>query len=244
MIYIDYPGRLGNNLFQYAFGRILAEEHGHGMGVYAGEHADILTNCNEPIKQTNEFSNNLVQIKGHDINLSDIPMSDLRISGYFQRKEYYLAYTDKIKKWFWMPEHENEYGDNDVCLHVRRSDFGNNTIPLSFYSDILDKENFDNVYITGGINTPYGTDIDTSTIDYFAKYNPTYIEEDPVTAFRIMKKFKNVVQSTSTYCWWACFLSEHAEKIYTPLASFGYWSNERPEIDLIIEDKKYINIKI
>jgi hypothetical protein len=252
LVNIKYNGRFGNIMFQYALGRIIAEELGHSMfgDMETLIHKDTISMFNhfDLPKSINGLSCHSVQnenLTGHQIDLQSILTNftprNIILDGYFQRAEYYLPHRDKIKQWFVLSDIDFEPNEKDIILHIRRSDFiiVSTPVPLSFYSEILDNGDYDNVYIAGG-----NQDIDNTVISHFKKYNPIYVDKSAIDTFRMIQKFKNVVQSMSTFCWWSCFLSDNAKCIYTPIPKHGYWSDERPEIDLIINEDKYINIRL
>jgi len=248
MIIIKYIGRFGNNLFQYAFARILAESMGHGLDTYAGENAEYLPNCQAEISDRNFWNGPWIELHGNKVDITNIPSGNIITEGFFQRSEYYIPHRKEIKKWFEVSEIDFVPDDNDILLHIRRSDFGykNNAgmLPLDFYGDILKNISFNKVYITGGVSHAGNlSDIDNNVIEYFKNYNPIYMKGNSIKTFRAIQKFKNVVQSMSTYCWWACFLSDKVEKVYTPITNTGYWSGSHGDIDLTINDSKYIYIK-
>ena len=248
MIQIRYHGRWGNQMFQYSMGRILAESMGHGLEPYAGENAEYLPNCQIEFSDLNLWQGPLTVLTGNKVEMTGTPCGHIILDGYFQRSEYYIPHREEIKKWFEVPEIDFVPNDNDILLHIRRSDFGypNNAgmLPLDFYGDILKNTSFNKVYITGGVSHRGNQkDIDIDVINYFEKYNPIYMKGNSIKTFRAIQKFKIVVQSMSTYCWWACFLSDKVEKVYMPITNTGYWSGSHGDIDLTINDSKYIYIK-
>jgi len=251
MIYIKYNGRFGNNLFQYAMGRILAEQYGHGLGSYKGENSVSLLNCQRALQDKYSWTGPFITLSGNRVELTAVPSGSIYLDGTFQRAEYYIQHRDKIKKWFEVPEIEFRPKNEDVVLHIRRSDFGykhnGGMLPLDYYGDILDNNEFGQVYITGGCSH-FGEkkDIDDQVKEYFQKYKPLYITSDAIKTFRAIQKFKNVVQSMSTFCWWASFLSDEAERIYTPITNDGYWQ-KNGDINLMINNDVYVyvdNLKV
>jgi hypothetical protein len=62
-----------------------------------------------------------------------------------------------------------------------------------------------------------------------------------IRTFKAIQKFDNVIQSMSTFCWWACFLSDKVKKVYTPITKNGYWKISN-DINLRIPDNRFIYI--
>ena len=72
----------------------------------------------------------------------------------------------------------------------------------------------------------------------FKKYKPIicHTTHDPLKDFVFMMSFNKIIQSASSFSWWASFLSK-AEAIYTPAPFFGHWSGEYPGVDLTVDDE-------
>src|SRR4051794_34298153 len=118
MIEVRYKGRLGNNLFQYCLGRILAEN------------LRMKLKC-DPIpgfKHTFELVEGGVSdgpevvLTGQIIPLRCI-LNDPRpprivLDGYFQRAEYYRPFLKEIKRWLTF-DHGLKLPDRpDLFVHV------------------------------------------------------------------------------------------------------------------------------
>src|SRR5262245_6418473 len=158
---VNFLCRLGNNLFQYAIGRIIAEHHGLELEcqrLQAEQEATLEAHTryfpeaplripgrrvDTPVErfviQDNTWS-------GQTINLQSILANrasrQIRLAGYFQRYEYFAPYRDRIRRWFRcaptrMPF---EVRANDVIVHIRRAfDYGifNWTLALLYYEKRL-----------------------------------------------------------------------------------------------------------
>ncbi len=243
MIEVKYRGRLGNNLFQYCFGRILAEELGYALKA-------------DPIPG---FPNTQTEVKGHDyssystkilsehhVNLGTILRDNTKrkivLNGFFQRYEYYKSYKDKIRS-DWLKSSvklKKNLGEDDILIHIRLRDYLTHTpeslLPFSFYEEVLDKAEYSRVLIC--------TDQPKHQfIKKFKKYDFTLKHSSPLEDFNFIKSAKKIIQSQSSYSCWAAFLSQ-AEDIYTPQPLEGYWSDQRPDVDLIVDDEdRYIYVK-
>jgi len=251
MVEVKYSSQMGNHLFQYCFGRIIAEELGYKLK--AG-----------PIPG---FSNTAKEVDGHDYSsyptdlllghiekkikrqeidlkalLADKRKRKIVINGFFQRYEYYKPYKSQIKNdWLRLDKPVEKHPDpDDILLYVRRGDYVKYGIalPFSYYADGLKKAKYNRVFLCSN-------DLKDPFISSFKRYKPIMHEmaEDPMDDFRFIMSFNKIIQSASTFSWWASFLSD-ATEIYTPIPLNSFWSDEFPEIDLRVDDEdRYIYIK-
>lgn len=239
---INYSGRLGNNMFQYAFGRIISEtlsakfvtlpdkfqHQEHFPNIKDGHKGDRLNN-DIVFDETTNF-----QLTPMDIYLSPVT-ANLFLTGYWQRWKFYRAHEYEIKLWFHLPEFEAEIHPSDIILHFRRDDYieAKSELPFSYYKNILRSRQYNQLYITG--------DIDVDVRDAFDCYSPTYVSLSPIDTIRFMKKFDNIVIANSSFSWWGAFLSR-AQNIWCPLPKSGYWSPSQTQ-DLFIPDRM-IQVKL
>lgn len=238
MIEVKYVGGLGNNLFQYALGRILAEELGYELKV---KPIKGFPKTYKKIKGKNYSGYKKLILLGQKVNLKKILKSKEKrhivLQGYFQRYEYYKKYKNKIKKWF---KFNNKFKKNskNVLLNIRRTDFVElgQALPKEYYEKSLSKSSFKTVYITtDDSNDPF--------VRYFVqKYNAIITNNNFLDDFYFIASFDKIIMSQSTFCWWAAFLS-NAREIYFPIPKKGYWS-KKSEIDLRVNEKRYNYIKI
>lgn len=232
MVIIKYAGRFGNNIFQYSLGRIIAEEKGLQLLPYGGQYSHEL---NTELIKGNIYSPD--QIINESTNIQNILCDNRNIGytldGYFQKAEYYIPNKDRIREWIKFNKIVDfEPNKDDIAIHIRISDFGCECnvgmLPLSFYTNIINNLKFNKLYIFGGCShNREQMDIDNEVIETFEKYKPIYPNLDAITEFQMLMKFRRIIQSTSTFCWWSSFLSENAEEIYTPITKGGYWELPR-----------------
>jgi len=249
MVEVKYSGGLGNKLFQYCFGRIIAEKLGFKLKAepipgfpnteIEVDGADYSSYSSDtPLGEEPDWS------KKHKVDLCSILLNKRKrkiiIEGFFQRYEYYQPYKDVIRtKWLRMDTPPDiKLSPEDVVLHVRRGDYVGIgcALPYSYYEHALRKINqFGKLYIcTDDIKDPF--------LSNFDKYRPRILcsGEEPTKDFRLMMSSNIIVQSASSFSWWASFLSR-ADKIYAPTPSFGFWSSEYPDVDLkVCDEERYI----
>lgn len=262
MIVVKFEGYLGNNLFQYAFCRILAEKMDLQMGYipfninqFNGNFTTLDTLSNYfPHAPLNIYSGKRfeepIEVIGAPTALYQFDIDDiiknktnrkLIFRGYFQRMEYFEPYKDKIRQWFKIYGTPNLIcNKNDVLLAIRRgTDYSKSwSLPLCYYSQAIESiKNINKIYITG-------TGIDEELKNYLAKYNPVYTTGSPMDCFVFIKSFNRIILSNSTYGWWAAFLSD-AEEIIAPRSHrhgfFGFtgYNTGREDVDLHMRESRY-----
>ncbi|WP_141699047.1 nodulation protein NodZ [Candidatus Thiosymbion oneisti] len=258
MIQLRMQGLIGNNLFQYAFARILAEDLGYALEVKHSSYKpgknipqleDLLSHFRDaplaidgkrfsrPVDRTalmghNGFDGFRIDLEGMRNCRQD---RKILIKGFFERYEIFRTHKSRIRSWFAVDPIDLGYhiAPDDIVIHIRRGDFivFSRAISLSFYLDLLEKLDFARLYICG-----FGLDEEVKAS--FSKFGPIYIEGSPIDDFRFMIGFNRIIQSQSTFAWWAGFLSK-AEEIHAPVPPVNATPFERryPHIDLRVNDE-------
>ena len=118
-----------------------------------------------------------------------------------------------------------------VVVHIRREDFKQHhrVINLGYYLDVLTQISYRNLYISGD-------EFDEDVKNRFRPLNPTYVHVNPVKDFLFIKGFNRIVQSQSTFAWWAGFLSD-AEEIYAPVPVLESDPTRALRSDLHVDDE-------
>jgi hypothetical protein len=230
--------RLGNRLFIYAAGRLLARKLGRRLvsepldgfsrtkDVVLGETASIgrvFLNGADPIPEWPKIPGLPVPYERN---------TEIWIEHGWVNSRYFVNDRNLIKTWFCgepllSPEPE------DVLVNVRLKEF----IPLglaldpTYYAFVLRRMTFKKLYLmTDDPGNPY--------LDIFRKYNPIIVTGNGVEHFFKALAFKKIVMSNSTFCWWFTFLSD-AKEIYFPMINgdrCGSWClGHLPSIDLRLD---------
>jgi len=249
MIIVNYLGQLGNNLFQYAFGRILAEELNYKM--FCKQIPDFPNAIPTTPGMVHMYPEK--EIPGHIVDVPSLTTErrldqKLVLSGFFQRYEYYKNHKEKIKEWFKLERKDIGQTENDIIMHIRLGDnvstFADNNpfiMPPEYYEKALENTTFDKLYIC--TDSP-----DHDFVKKFSKYNPVITGQSAINDFKILGSFNKIIMSQSTFSWWAAWLSD-ATEIYTPVPQPGNnklineWSIGRPDIATFVDDEpryKYI----
>ena len=270
VVIVNFNGRLGNNIFQYCFGRILATELGYKLASPSIE-GFVGTQGNIEGKSLDTHPLNL---DGHVVDLRAILHNQqdrqIVLGGYFQRYEYYKNYQTEIRKWMDIDYYDVGQTENDIIVHVRLGDtmteFSSkhtHVLPFSYYEKALSNISFDKVYICSDPET-----ISSEYIRQFDKYDPIILRgsgsgsgplhvtggfgagpKSPqlhlLEDFRAIRSFSKIIIAQSTFSWWGAFLS-NASEIFVPVPRHNInnrWSTYYPDIALFVDDDdryKYI----
>ena len=219
-IEIEYDGRVGNNIFQYVFARLLAVKNGlflktefphqEILRTTKHEEGDIFESPVMNIENGGLYNSRQVRISKDNLyQILNKPLDKARylIVGNFEDSSLYNYNEELIKSFFHLDKIEKN--TEDIVVNIRLGgDFSYLGLILrpKWYLNILEKETFKKLYIVG--SRP-----DEQYLKFFKKYNPIIVETDPVNDFHFIRKFDKIICSNSTYCWWAAFLSE-ASRIY------------------------------
>jgi len=247
MIKVIYDGNLGNNLFQYTLGRLIAER----LNFYL-ESVPIngFPGTYEKVGLHRIISDNKIILRGQNPSLDflDDPNTvnkTIILQGYFQNTTFYEQHREKIKDILRLSyeevKEEMPINPNDVVIGMRRRrDYiPRHGLPTSYYENALDLIRYRNVYIcTDAPNDPF--------VKTFAKrHNATIRHPHPLDNLKFITKFANIIISNSTFLWWGAFLSD-ANKIVFPRPQNGFWS-EMDEVSrgikLEVSDPSYIYLK-
>jgi len=218
MIIVKYNGRMGNNLFQYCYGRIIAENLGMKLKV----------------NKIPGF-NNTIEIPGQEITPPII------FNNWYQEFSYYKDYKEKIKNWLSLDiTIEEKINNEDLVVYIRRSDYvsSNLSMPMSFYDNCVKDIPHNKLYVcTCDPNDP---DIK----DFIKRHNAILRHKSELDDFKFLMNFNKIVLSQSTYCWWAAWLS-NAKEIYYPLSEkFGAWGKGHNSHLIVDNDLRYKYIKV
>lgn len=245
MIKVKYRDRLGNNLFQYSLGRIMANMTGYLLRAepifgFPGTKDLVAGDCIEknPLvlyqkrggdnsiflydqtKDTKQIVTDIWEV----VYLAKKQDRGIVLDGWFQNYNYFINHREKIKKWLKISE-LRDMNEKDVIIHVRLKDFDrkrNRMLVFEYYEKILDYLlDWEQCFIC--TDSPYNHKF----LNNFMKYSPIICNSDSITSFRFIMSFKKIILSASTFGWWAAFLSK-AEEIFIPeTVPSGFWSPER-----------------
>ena len=208
MIQVQLRGRMGNNMFQYAVVRTVAEMRGYDFALKESNdwqwrwgklfNVDRGVKCGV-IKKT-FFDTNQQEFNPDIFNVEDFTL----LYGFFQSEKYFDH--EKVRTWF-KPIVEIPPVPDDVCyIHFRGGDYNEfpwslYQLPNSYYADAKEKILEQN----GDIRFIVVTDDVMEARNRFP--NDEIISCSMEVDFTTMTKAKYLIISNSTYSWWAAWLS-------------------------------------
>jgi len=237
-------GGLGNQMFQYAFGRSLQLQSNTDIQFDKSwynnnkhpERPFLLNKFNTVLRTTKDGFTSGNYCKEFQGNFMEIPaaLDNHYFDGYWQYLNYFTGVIPKLKSELTL--RSEYYTDeflaqlikidddlNSVSLHVRRGDYllqkGWGVLPLRYYYLAL-KQVRGNLYI-------FSDDIEycKPLFDqgYFADRKVTFIKTEPYLDFELMKACRKHIIANSTFSFWAALLDTKVDSItYCP----EYWLGE------------------
>lgn len=241
MVEVRYKARLGNNLFQYCLGRIIAEELGFAL---RADPIPGFPNTGENIEGAIQEGPDQI-LSGQRIDLAGVlaDRSPRRIvlDGWFQHASYYRPFRGRIRQWLAMdPAIRVPDIKPAVVVNVRRTDYVQVgwALPFSYYEEAIERL------------LPQGGDIWIVTDDakdpffwQFRRWRPNFFRGNSLEAMMFMNRAERLVMSQSTFSWWPAFLAESQEAV-CPAPSFGCWATGAASIGIeLIERDHFLCIE-
>jgi hypothetical protein len=247
-VFVQYDewGRMGNRMFQYAFGYIISKSKNCNLYALGLPNFGIKNNAS-PVYPVNpiytaSYGNNYV-----DLDELLKTERDIVINSYVQKYSYYSPFINELKSVFKV---DNEKINTDkLILHVRETDYVqlNTFLGYDFYKKLIDDSGFkDVVIVTDNSNCDAVKRLlkDGCTINtegYVGTFN-SLSDDRGMKDFNTLLKSANIAISQSSFSWWAAFLGNH-DKVYMPYTTKkGMWklTPEKDDINLYIEHPKTI----
>ncbi|MEM7384152.1 MAG: hypothetical protein AAF514_04335 [Verrucomicrobiota bacterium] len=241
MIKVQYRARLGNNLYQYALGRLLAERMNYELE--APRLPDFPVTAERV--EGRRFEEPEVVMRGNFIDLEALVAEHDRqcifLNGYFQHHGWCWPRREFLRGLYRLdPEDRVAAGYRDeVVVNVRRTDYVGLgwALPFSFYEEAIRLSGASRVWIV----------TDDRWDPFFLKfrpYRPRFFSGPPAEQIRFMAGFEKIVLSASTFSWWAAVLGNPTHA-FTPMASYGCWSGEDEDgPNLIPDDRPFVRMPV
>lgn len=196
---VAYPGRFGNNLFQYIFARLFARRNGLKL-VTDFNHNHIVSMATPP--HGFEASGPLTEIGEGEWSLEKKwPAGRYLVKGYFQRASIYYDNREEILGFAHPVSQPCEQPSDDLVVNFRiDGDYRQHlAIHPSWYREVLRTESYRRLFVVADVNDPA----------YFKealggrKYE--LVGGSPKVQWDFLRGFERVIMSNSTFCWWAVF---------------------------------------
>ena len=235
MISIRNIGRLGNNMWQYAVARCVAERNGYKFHIPRDTEVVNLFNCslgeNSPVVKQIYYETTHYNIQKFDPNIFSVP-DNTELVGYFQCEKYIINERGKISDWFKLKNScEHIYDEHniskDACiLHFRGGDYKEQ--PDTY----LQKVYWD--YSMNYMRENHGVKEFVIVTDDIVAAKQFYPELRVVSFtgmidYYLLNKARYLIISNSTFSWWAAWLNNSVIETVAPKYWFrfnvsdGYW---------------------
>lgn len=272
MIKVDLWGRMGNQMFQYAFAIATARKLQTKFIIAPTEKFE-LTKYFELDPVTNFLysatffklykrivhrfcaSESIFQIKEKEVTLKN----HARYRGFFQSEDFFQASVDEVKRRFIIKKHlksqfQDKYGklfsDNKtIVMHFRRTDYilhGDESYGGQDMS--LPMKYYDNCLALINDVSDYqiiciSDDIVFVKEHYKDKSKYLFLENDAIIDFQLILNADIAIIANSSFSWWAAYLNQKLNKvIYAPKFWLGFKINDEIPDKVIPNSFQAVNV--
>lgn len=258
MVEVIYRNRLGNRLFQYCLGRIVAQSlkwqlkcHPINGFSHTRESVQGAVFSAPTHKYDDKTVNELSTIT------TDPTPRHIVLRGWFQQYKFFASHASQIHQWL-QPDSSSPgafpaSNKNDLLLHLRLgADYERRKwiIDPDFYLQVLDiVRPLNRIFICYDWREQISQSILNRCLSpLLHKHAQVFQGATWLDEFNFVRQFQNIAIAPSTFCWWAAYLSR-ADSIYFPdlLKSItSCWrANDglKTPIDLQIAEPRYRYIK-
>jgi hypothetical protein len=238
------PGRnFGNKLFAYSLGIILSEIQ--NLNLYIPKDSYIQRNGNVMLFPFNNIENkrditnptvhvtdDTLVVMGLEMFIKNYKDNHIFLDGYFSKYEYVKHHKEIIKKTYSSLISKKKY-NNNILIMLRDSNIDPTfALPNTFYLEILERENFDAVFVSYDHYEKHINLIKTLQ----QKYVVVLLDLNILELFKEITSFNKIIAAQGTFSFWAAFLS-NAEKIYWPITKIGPNIVGYRDVNLIVDDE-------
>lgn len=248
MVGVKFIGRLGNQIFQYAFFQYLKTNNPDRNFFFANPHHGYLTKYFDLDPNHNFIlSSKLYSVVARSIpkirKFEEIYIESIQVpkpikvknwtiyKGFFQT-DFYVnriigPFKIKIKKEY-TEKFDNEFGQifreyKTIVVHIRRTDYLNYgkrdiSLPIEYFQNRLES--------LGNIDESkiyfVSDDINYVKAHFNCKGNYIFSSNDEITDFQLIKNADIAIISNSSFAWWAAYLSEKKNIVFAPKNWLGF----------------------
>lgn len=243
MINVSPEGRLGNNLFQYAFSRIIHENTGLALE-YEIRSSFFNAKSLEGIRIENSnrylvtdfFDDGIDKLLQLDDVIESSKNRNVHVRGFFQHRSYYENRRKKIQDWIGRIPTINR---DACCVHIRRGDYlaVGWSLPNEYYEKCIEMANPDSLHV-------FSDDFNDTYVQSLIKRGATIVDAPPDQSIYLMGTCGKQIISRSTFSWWSSFLSE-PERVFYPMPQSGWWSiKDTPLKDIRVDSPEYTYVEV
>lgn len=272
MIGVYFQGRLGNQLFQYAFGLSAAKKL--RTSFFMDERYDrMLIDEYFELPSYSRFQTKYARIAfGKDKRVIEVPNSNsfsenskavqsdnVFYKGYFQSEGYFnsikpqLLSEFKIKKEHRIDARKLLGINNDkpiLAVHVRRTDY------LVFGDESMGGKDLSlplNYYTdciaalkdVGKYNVVFVSDDKEFVSKNFSHLNPIVSSStDPIVDFQVLLSADVLVLANSSFSWWAAYLNQQCTTVFAPQYWLGFRIKKDYPLDIISSSWQKMEVRI
>ena len=233
---IRLMGGIGNQMFQYAFGRVF-QKHGHEVA-YDMSWYTIKQTYPRPFRldKFNVKMNFSPFIPDHPTmpggeekyNPSIFNLDNHNFEGYWQHLRYYINIHDELKKELTLKEevHTNEFmllkeqilNSESISVHVRRGDYLKlwPIMGVKYYADAISRIEGDLFIFSDDMQW-----CRKAFLEKNLRCKIIFVELQDYLAFELMRLCKHKILGNSTFSWWAAFL-EDSGTVICPKGWLGF----------------------
>jgi hypothetical protein len=187
------------------------------------------------------FGEDILKFEDDTLAISDSYRGEpIILSGYYQDYRYYKgrkAFVSGLLGKLDQYPCEILPEKNDIVLNFRGTDLAWAQMPLNYYRWILDKEQFDKLWIVT-------EDPNHKTVLRLLDMYPSEVlSNGPIKDLKFVMSAKKIIMTVSTFCWMAAWLS-NADKIYFPIGSpYPLFDKDNDRRLIVSDDPRYVYIK-
>lgn len=255
MINVDLIGGIGNNMFQYAIGRIFADKKNYNLHVNNIHQLQSYFINAVNIVDRQIYSDNTLHvgynsvhktIQHIDVEQVQRHVGAVHFSGFFQKFCYYNENINMLRDVFsYSDEQHYKPHHDDIVMHIRLGDYKsmNWYIHPEIFAHILKQmDTYNNCMIV--TDEP-----DSVMFNCFKNFkNIHIINQSLIEDLTLIRHAKRLVISQSTFSWWGAILG-FADNVYIPLSksckNYPWKTNPSlDEIDLVPEIDRFVKLYI
>jgi len=250
-VFVSPQGRLGNNLLQYFFAKILSDKlnaevftlfdlpNSFGLDYKKGERPQknfcfLFEDCRGPYRSL-LLNGKKIQDGWENIvdQILKLNVENVLVTGYFQIFSYFSEEKELIRKNF---KFETKKQENVIGIHLRKDDISGtqNDLPDLWFEEMSSIfENHKKFLTTDSPECPIARRILSNGFELW--------ESSPEETIITFSSFSDVVLSQGTFSWWIAFLSEGKKHNLIPETG---WNSEKSRIKLFPKLENWIYYKI